>query len=118
MNLHLHVVLDRKCRPAFLTDAPDDYAEDPGYATRAATAADLTPALVADYLDQRAEDVNAHDFVGAHRALAVLLRKTVGGGAAAKVMRKLLEFEGLHGLTGVCGAGDSAKAEKYLGYKP
>jgi hypothetical protein len=70
---------------------------------------------MADMLDRFAEDCNASDFVGVHRGLAVILAQEFGELAARIIMRRLVNYDGLFGLVGVCGKGDVKRAEKELG---
>jgi hypothetical protein len=71
---------------------------------------------LADYLDQTAEGCNAHDFCGAHRALAALLVKVNGEKAAQESFVMLAKVGGLHGMTGVAGAKPGpTKAAEILG---
>lgn len=67
---------------------------------------------LADYLDQRAEDANAHDFVGCHRLLAKLLFDHLGLVSAGQVMYGIAEHGGLNGMNGVCGANSAFKKLK------
>ena len=56
-----------------------------------------------DKMDLDAEDINAHDFVTTHRALAILAHQTIGEEATLKLMVALQKERGLPGLTGICG---------------
>lgn len=58
---------------------------------------------LADKMDVAAEDINAHDFVITHRALAILAVRTIGEEATLQLMKALSKEKGLPGLTGVCG---------------
>lgn len=58
-------------------------------------------AKIADMLDSDAGNGNWHDFVGAHVKLARLLTKEVGRDAALKIMRKIADRQGLHGMNGM-----------------
>lgn len=58
---------------------------------------------LADEMDERAESINAHDFVITHRALAILAAQTIGDEATLKLMQALEAERGLPGLTGICG---------------
>lgn len=60
---------------------------------------------LADKMDQHAENVNAHDFVITHRALAVLMYEQIGPEMTHKVFAKLSREGGLPTLTGVSGTG-------------
>lgn len=60
---------------------------------------------LADKMDQHAENVNAHDFVITHRALAVLMHEQIGPEMTHKVFAKLSREGGLPALTGVAGTG-------------
>lgn len=82
---------------------------------RQAAEKDLTLEVMADFLDQDAENINAHDFVGAHRGLAALLYQEVGRTKATRVLRRLVNYRGLHGMVGVCGRGDPGTASLELG---
>jgi hypothetical protein len=62
---------------------------------------------LADFCDQLAESGNAHDFVGTHRLLAVLLHRYAGREKATAILREVAERHGLHGMSGVLGAEDS-----------
>jgi hypothetical protein len=76
-------------------------------------------AALAEYLDQTAENCNAHDFCGAHRALAVVLTKAVGAAKARAAFVLLAKVGGLHGMTGVAGAEPGrVKAAEILGIDP
>src|SRR5438105_690223 len=61
---------------------------------------------LADFLDQDAESNNSHMFVGAHRALAVLLHDRVGRELATELMTELAGYSGLHGMVDDAGAAD------------
>src|SRR3990167_978191 len=99
----------------------DDGAEwltfTPEYAahSREAKPEEVTLERMADLLDLKAEDINAHDFVCCHRGLAALLNQEVGREAATRVMRRIVNYEGLQGMVGVCGAGDTKLASQELG---
>lgn len=67
---------------------------------------DLAIAAVAEFLDQDAENCNAHDFAGVHKKLAALLIQIVGRKNAKEVMTRLCAYQGLHGIDGVAGCGD------------
>lgn len=58
---------------------------------------------LADRMDLAAEDINAHDFVFTHRALALLAVKTIGVEPTLALLTALRREKGLPGLTGVCG---------------
>lgn len=58
---------------------------------------------LADKMDLDAEDINAHDFVITHRALAILAAETIGDEPTLKLMTALQKECGLPGLTGICG---------------
>jgi hypothetical protein len=58
---------------------------------------------LAQEMDEKAEDINAHDFVITHRALAVLAHATIGPDATLALMAALKAEKGLPGLTGICG---------------
>jgi len=58
---------------------------------------------LADQMDEAAEDINAHDFVITHRALAILAAQTIGDESTLKLMQALKTERGLPGLTGICG---------------
>jgi hypothetical protein len=58
---------------------------------------------LADEMDGKAEDMNAHDFVITHRALAVLSAATIGDDSTLKLFAALKQEYGLPGLTGICG---------------
>lgn len=75
---------------------------------------DETLERMADMLDMAAEDCNAHEFVNAHHALAVILHQEVGRNDATRIMRRIVNYEGLHGLVGVCGKGDEKTVESEL----
>ena len=90
----------------------DKYAEQ----CRPATREEATLELMAECLDHDAENRNAHDFACSHLGLAALLIQEVGREAATKLMRRLAGYGGLHGMTGVCGAGDGSASED-LGVK-
>jgi len=66
--------------------------------TREAKEEDFTTERVAELLDQHAEAINFHDFVGAHAKMAKIIEESVGKDGARKVFLKLLEIGGLHCL--------------------
>ena len=82
----------------------DEYANE----CRPATEAEATLELMADCLDRDATSRNAHEFANCHLGLSILLMQEVGRDAATKIMRRLAGYGGLHGMTGVCGAGDGS----------
>jgi hypothetical protein len=82
--------------------------------SRPANPEEETLEAMAQLLDEQAENCNAHDFVCCHRGLAAILNQEVGRESATKVMRRLVNYEGLYGLVGVCGKGDVENAEKEL----
>lgn len=88
--------------PDYFLDTDHDCCDD----FREATDADATVEAMATMLDQFAENHNAHDFVGTHKALGELLADVCGEEAAWNVMRRLCDCEGIPGLTGVCGMGE------------
>ena len=79
-----------------------------------ATEDKLTLKRMANFLDQDAESINAHDYVCSHRGLACLLAKDIGEDKATSIFKKLIKYQGLHGMVGCAGAGDG-EAEKDLG---
>ena len=87
-------------------DGPEWLAYDKEEVSRKATDADLTLERMADFLDHDAENINAHDFVESHRALAALLYQEVGRKKATEIFRRLVNYRGLHGMIGVCGRGE------------
>jgi len=46
---------------------------------------------LAAYCDQEAENANYHDFVGAHREIALLIVEETDDATAARVLRKIAE---------------------------
>lgn len=109
-----------KIVPLFVTrDEPDSKfrlsMDGDGEVSREATPKDETLEALAQMLDEEAENCNAHDFVACHRGLAAIMFQELGRASATKVMRRLVNYEGLYGLTGVCGKGDVDRAEKELG---
>ena len=58
---------------------------------------------LADEMDESAENINAHDFVITHRALAILAAQTIGDEPTLKLLTALKGEKGLPGLTGICG---------------
>lgn len=87
----------------------------PGASPRPAGAGDLTLKRLADFLDHDAEDQNAHDFVGLHRALAALLCRQASPPVAREVFLWLLDHGGLHGVAGVTGVAEAEAAFADLG---
>lgn len=106
-ELQLYVVSEDG-GPGFLS-FKTDYGK-----VRKADPKDCTLEAMAQLLDERAENCNAHDFVCCHRGLAAVLFQVLGREAATKVMRRLVNYDGLHGMIGVCGEGDVERAEKEL----
>ena len=66
--------------------------------SRLATDRDMTPVAIADMLDHDAENGNWHAFVGCHVKLAQLLTREVGKSTAARIMRRIVDMDGLHGM--------------------
>jgi hypothetical protein len=66
---------------------------------RKAKPSELTPERIAEFLDQDAENRNAHDFCGVHVKLLVMLKVY---SCAKAIMLQLAERGGLQGLNGVC----------------
>jgi hypothetical protein len=98
----------------WLDDSPAGYPKH-----RVARWGSIPISALAAYLDQTAENCNAHDFCGAHRALAALLVKVNGKTAAQKAFVMLAKVGGLHGMTGVAGAEPGPKkAAAILGLDP
>ncbi len=89
--------------------------EDYQGTSRLARDEEVTLEAMADVLDHDAENINAHDFVGAHRGLAALLHREIGRAGATEILRFLCDLRGLHGMLGVCGRTDVGDAEKALG---
>jgi hypothetical protein len=77
----------------------------------------VTVEMMADMLDQDAENGNAHDYCGAHKSLACLLAKHAPRRKIARVFRDLVALGGLHGMQGIAGSGDTDISEEYLGVK-
>lgn len=98
-------------------DGPEILVWDPEFYEhkRPAKPKEETLERLAQMLDEHAENINAHDFVTTHRALAAMLYRQVGRAQATAIFRRLTDFEGLHGLTGVRGRTDPAIHEKELG---
>lgn len=104
----LYMVREHAAGPEWLSYEPEEYS-------RKATEADLTLEVVADFLDHAAENINAHDFVESHKAMAALLYQEVGRKKATEIFRRLLKYRGIHGMIGVCGRGDPKLASRELG---
>ncbi len=83
--------------------------------SRPAEPHEITLEAMADMLDHDAESANAHDFVMCHRALAALIHREAGREVATRVMRRLVDFDGLQGIVGVCGCGNPKETAKALG---
>lgn len=81
---------------------------------RIAETNEITIEAMAQMLDLDAESCNAHDFCGSHVSLAQLIRQELGDPAAFKIMRRLCNYRGLHGMEGVCGVGDPEQVAKEL----
>lgn len=107
--------------PLFVIDCEEsmlDYGEDfNDDEKRPARLSEITVDSLADMLDRHAENCNAHDFCGCHRGLGAILKQELPNKTALRVMRRLANYEGLHGMCGVAGAGDVERAEKELGVK-
>jgi hypothetical protein len=58
---------------------------------------------LAHEMDDQAENINAHDFVMTHRALAILAHATIGPDATLALFAALNQEGGLSYLTGSCG---------------
>jgi hypothetical protein len=77
----------------------DEYlssSRDGCFRSRVATQADITCDGLASMLDQEAENVNFHDFVGVHQNLAKLLLDEVDEDDATEIMRQISNHGGLH----------------------
>lgn len=81
---------------------------------RPATPDELNLKAIVDLLDGHAENINAHDFVMCHRALAALLYHEVGEEKATQIFQRLAGYQGLHGMVGCAGAGDVTETEEDL----
>jgi len=55
-----------------------------------------TPTALADFLDEKAESENLHDFAGAYTALMKTIVKHSDAKVAAEVLREIAEHGGLH----------------------
>jgi len=100
------MVREEKGGAEFLTMRDDSV----GYETlRLAKSTEITLEMLANLMDQDAENVNAHDFVASHRGLAAFLFKEIGRKKATELFLKLVNFRGLHGMTDVCGCVENLK---------
>lgn len=100
---------DNDTAPEFLTTA--DYYPH----MREPRPEEITLEALTDLMDLKAESCNAHAFVCVHRGLAAILFREVGRDAATRIMRRLVNYSGLHGLVGAYGQGDVRNAEEELG---
>ncbi len=107
-----------KDKPLYMIreDDGDEYLsmERDGVSSRPATPEECSLEEMAALLDQDAENVNAHDFVGCHVKLAALLFQDYGRQAATRTFRRLVNYRGLHGMEGVCGRGDPEAVRRDL----
>jgi len=98
--------------------AQTDADANPGATVARTREEDLLIGPMAEDMDEDAEQINAHDLVGLHSALAVLLVQEVGAEAARRVIRRLWDYHGFHGMFGVCCGGEprdkSKQAERDL----
>lgn len=92
------------------------YASECGEFSRKAKKSDVTLEAMAILLDNWAGNCNAHDFCGVHKLLALLLHQELGRTKATRIMRRLVNYEGLNGMDGVAGSGDPDLAKKELGW--
>lgn len=94
--------------PWFLvaTSEAYDYDRTEPLSFRAPSLEDL-----ANYCDQRAEIMNAHDFVGSHRVLGALLFRRFGRRVAGEIMLEIAEYGGIPDLVG--GWNDDAAFEEF-----
>jgi len=99
---------DDNSTPEFLTTA--DYFPH----MREPRPEEITLEALTQLMDENAERCNAHNFVCVHRGLAAILFREVGRKAATKIMRRLVNYGGLHGLIGAYGQGDVGNAEEEL----
>lgn len=88
----------------FYTYNPEDY---PRKSIRQRGAVDATLEQLVSLCDQDAENVNAHDYCGAHRLLGSLLIHKLGRKSATEIMLDIANRRGLHGMNGLCGLRDS-----------
>jgi hypothetical protein len=104
-----------KTKPLFIEELDAKRLSMRSEDARPAKDSEITLEALAQMMDEAAESCNAHDFVCVHRGLAVILFQELGRADATKVMRRLANYTGLYGMTGVCGEGDVEPAEKELG---
>ena len=69
---------------------------------------------LANNMDYSCESANSHDFVITHRALAVLMTKSLGLQPTLRVMRKIRKEGGRHGLSGLTGVAGTGPDVEYL----
>lgn len=74
----------------YLADSPDGHLT-----AREVTPSELNGFEIAEYLDQKAEGENQHDFAGLHDAVHDFVRDVGGENVADPVMRKILRAGGL-----------------------
>jgi hypothetical protein len=82
-----------------------DFVDSKNVLTRGG--ADATLEELVGLCDHHAENVNAHDFYGAHRLLGAVLFRHLGRELATKIMLDIAMRGGLSGMSGVCEDGDS-----------
>lgn len=69
---------------------------------------------LADKFDSKCESANAHDFVSAHRALALLICEEIGPKLSLKIFRKLDRESDGAGLAGLIGRACLGPKERFL----
>lgn len=95
------------------------YMQDGVYPyTRPAKKEEETLDAMAGMLDLHAEECNAHEFVCVHRGLAVILAQELGIETARRVMRRIVNYAGLHGMMGWGLISDKQLPELELGVSP
>ena len=58
---------------------------------------------LADFCDLEAEDRNNHEYVGAHKLLAIVLFQQVGRAVATRIILEIAQRGGLDGMGGIGG---------------
>ena len=82
----------------------DEVKDDPRTTVMVGNVAPPTLEELADFCDQKAESMNAHEFVGTHRMLAAVLYRKLSRWMATEIIKEIAEQGGLPGMIGMYGA--------------
>jgi hypothetical protein len=79
----------------------DEVKDDSHVSILVGNVAPITLEELADFCDQKAEDMNAHEFIGSHRILAAVLYRKLSRWMATEILKEIAEQGGLQGMVGM-----------------